>query len=112
MSAVSSEVKLFECHRCHISRPITLFAENDKLCAYCKADIAESLPAPEQKVEEKVEVETSAQEKARAELALRFLTRKRMLPFVERFNPDYNAGWVHKDVCARLEKFSRDVVDK
>ncbi len=113
MSAVP-ETQLFECYRCHISRPVTLFAENDKLCAYCKADISEALPAPEQKVEEKVEEEkdVSAQDKARAELALRFLTRKRMLPFVERFNPDYNAGWVHKDICARLEKFSRDVVEK
>ena len=36
------------------------------------------------------------EQKAGAELALRILTRKRLLPFVERFNPDYNAGWVHK----------------
>ena len=42
---------------------------------------------------------------AREELALRILTRKRLLPFVERFNPEYLAGWVHKDVCKRLEDF-------
>ena len=31
---------------------------------------------------------------------------------MERFNPDYVAGWVHKDICLRLEKFSQDVNDR
>jgi predicted phage terminase large subunit-like protein len=46
---------------------------------------------------------------AEAELASRILSRRRLLPFVERINPRYKAGWVHRDICRRLEKFSADV---
>lgn len=46
-----------------------------------------------------------------AELASRILARRSLLAFVERINPRYTAGWVHKDICRRLEKFSQDVVD-
>lgn len=49
---------------------------------------------------------------AMRELARRELCRRRYLPFVMRFNPDYMAGWVHKDIAQRLEKFSKDVADK
>lgn len=50
--------------------------------------------------------------KAQAEMAQRVLARRRMVPFVQRFNSRYDAGWVHKDICRRLEKFSADVVAK
>ena len=50
--------------------------------------------------------------KARQELARRHLRRRRLLPYIEYNEPDYQAGWVHKDICRRLEKFSQDVVDK
>ena len=46
---------------------------------------------------------------ATAELARREISRRRLLPFVMRFNPSYNPGWVHKDICTRLEQFSADV---
>lgn len=49
---------------------------------------------------------------AKEELARRALARQHLLPFVERFNPKYAAGWVHKDICRRLEKFSADVTNK
>jgi predicted phage terminase large subunit-like protein len=39
------------------------------------------------------------------ELAQRALARKYLIASVVRFNPDYLAGWVHKDICARLERF-------
>ena len=105
---MSDEIVTRRCKRCKEERPETLYSEEiDGLCVYCKADDAENVP-----VEEPAEAEESVEDKARAELALRFLTRKRLLPFVERFNPDYNAGWVHKDICRRLEQFSQDVVDK
>jgi predicted phage terminase large subunit-like protein len=47
--------------------------------------------------------------KAQAELAQRVLARRRLIPFVQRFNPKYKAGWVHEDICRRLERFSREV---
>tara|TARA_S200000501_G_scaffold178929_1_gene168522 strand:+ start:1648 stop:3291 length:1644 start_codon:yes stop_codon:yes gene_type:complete len=105
------EIKKIECVRCKNLHSETLFAANDRLCVYCKAEIAEQEPLPA-KPEPETPKEETVEEKARAELALRFLTRKRLLPFVERFNPDYQAGWVHKDICQRLEEFSRDVAEK
>tara|TARA_Y100000389_G_scaffold67154_1_gene63391 strand:+ start:2122 stop:3759 length:1638 start_codon:yes stop_codon:yes gene_type:complete len=101
-----------ECVRCKNLHSETLFAGADRLCVYCKADIQENGPEPQKATPEQEPTETSVEDKAKAELALRFLTRKRLLPFVERFNPDYQAGWVHKDICQRLEQFSKDVVDK
>lgn len=93
--------------------PVTLYSsEVDGLCVYCKADDVDALPnpAPAKNVDARGEGdETSVEQKARQELAFRILARKRLLPFVERFNPDYLPGWVHKDICRRLEQFSRDV---
>lgn len=44
-----------------------------------------------------------------AELASRTLSRRRLLPFIKRFRPKYDAGWVHHDICRRLERFVEDV---
>lgn len=43
------------------------------------------------------------------ELASRVLSRRRLLHFIQRLDPTYMAGWVHKDICRRLERFSEDV---
>ncbi len=43
------------------------------------------------------------------ELASRSLSKRRLLPFIQRMNPRYLAGWVHEDICRRLERFSDDV---
>lgn len=106
-----TDVIKIECVRCKASHPETLYSGDDRLCVYCKSDIAEQEPQPASP-EPEVEQEATVEEKARAELALRFLTRRKLLPFVERFNPEYQAGWVHKDICKRLEEFSRDVAAK
>ena len=58
------------------------------------------------------EAKEKAEDKAKKELAARFLARKRFLPFVERVNPEYEAGWLHKDIARRLEQFSQDVIDR
>jgi predicted phage terminase large subunit-like protein len=46
---------------------------------------------------------------AQKEVAYRILARRRLLPFVKRFNERYDAGWVHEDICERLERFSDQV---
>ncbi len=46
---------------------------------------------------------------AQREMAARVLSRRRLLPFIQRLNPKYMAGWVHEDICRRLERFSDDV---
>ncbi len=44
-----------------------------------------------------------------AEMAARTLARRRLLQFIKRFRPKYLAGWVHEDICRRLERFVEDV---
>ena len=102
-----------ECKRCKGLYPETLILVDD-ICVYCRADEVEKVPEPQLKSEQdqKKQADLSAQVKAEQELAKRILSRKRLLPFVERFNPDYLAGWVHKDICQRLEKFSEQVANK
>lgn len=46
---------------------------------------------------------------AQREIAHRVLARRRLLEFTKKINPRYQAGWVHEDICRRLEKFSQDV---
>ena len=106
------EVTKTECKRCR-----GLYPENlvliDEICVYCRADEVEAIPEPQKLIDQKSQkAEMSAQAKAEQELAKRVLARKRLLPFVERFNTDYQAGWVHKDICQRLEKFSEQVANK
>lgn len=43
------------------------------------------------------------------ELASRALCRRKFMPFVKKFRPKYDAGWVHEDICRRLEQFIADV---
>lgn len=45
-------------------------------------------------------------------LAKRMLMRRRLLRFTQETHPSYSAGWVHEDICRRLEKFSRDVTER
>lgn len=39
------------------------------------------------------------------ELASRILARRRLLQFIKKFQPGYMDGWVHHDICRRLERF-------
>lgn len=45
-------------------------------------------------------------------IAQRILARRRLLQFVKLTHGNYEAGWVHEDICRRLEKFSADVAAK
>jgi predicted phage terminase large subunit-like protein len=47
---------------------------------------------------------------AQKEMAARVLCKRRLIPFTQRINPKYEAGWAHQDIAHRLEKFSEDVV--
>lgn len=46
---------------------------------------------------------------AKQEMASRILSRRKLLPFIQRMNPKYMPGWVHEDICRRLEQFSDGV---
>ena len=42
-------------------------------------------------------------------LAQRVLARRRLLYFTRLTHPSYEPGWVHEDICLRLERFSQQV---
>jgi predicted phage terminase large subunit-like protein len=46
------------------------------------------------------------------EMAARELARRRLEHFTLRFLPNYMPGWVHRDICRRLERFSEQVAAK
>ena len=48
---------------------------------------------------------------ARRELARRELLSRDLIAFTKAFEPHYMAGWIHYDICYRLERFSREVRD-
>ena len=83
-----------------------------------KEAAARKLETPEQtRQREEEENEVRTRERAERqqniveqELARRELCRRRLIASTIRFNPDYMAGWVHKDIAARLEKFVADVI--
>jgi predicted phage terminase large subunit-like protein len=41
----------------------------------------------------------------------RALAQRHIVPYVKRFMPTYHTGWVHHDICSRLERFVRDIED-
>lgn len=46
------------------------------------------------------------------ELVERELRKRKLIEFVKYFHGSYQPGWVHIDICSRLEKFSRDVKER
>lgn len=56
--------------------------------------------------------QTTKKKALEKELAARTLARRNLLYFTRKFHPNYEAGWVHEDICRRLEQFSRDVADR
>ncbi|MFV1943474.1 phage terminase large subunit [Pseudomonas luteola] len=76
--------------------------QRDKRAALAKLEERKKEKASE-------EVEFDAIEAATQELARRELSKKHLLPFIMRHNPDYKPGWVHKDICDKLEWFSAAV---
>jgi predicted phage terminase large subunit-like protein len=50
------------------------------------------------------------EELAQQELARREMCRRHLLPFIQRMDPKYKAGWFHKDLCLQLEQFLEDVI--
>jgi predicted phage terminase large subunit-like protein len=69
-----------------------------------------TLAKAEAKKEKKAEKREKQIHGVKEELLERQLARKSLLQFLKRFYPRYIAGWVHVDICNRLERFMEDVV--
>lgn len=83
-----------------LPEPDRFTATREEQLAYAQTTPEATNPLPPLKV---------AQLAAQRELASRVLSRRRFLPFVKRMNAQYDDGWVHRDICDRLERFSDDV---
>ena len=65
-----------------------------------------------QKKQEAITAAARSVNAADRELAQRVLARRKLIYFIQRFKPDYEPGWVHEDICNRLERFFRAVENK
>ena len=61
------------------------------------------------KARERVRESARAENEAERELASRVLARRKLIYFIQKFKPDYEPGWVHEDICDRLERFFKAV---
>ena len=109
--------------------PKTMIAK--AVCFYCETDTErkELRTESENRQKDKMAVEIRAKKRkvvekeqksrnkrqitkiqaARDELIARELARRSLLGFTKRFSPHYLAGWVHVDICNRLERFIKAV---
>lgn len=61
-------------------------------------------------VEPKPKVEPATNEDlVRQEIGRREMARRRLIYFTTTMMPSYQPGWVHQDICRRLERFMRDI---
>lgn len=93
---------------------------NDDVCIPCAKDLGiyempdfhgehERVKMERERVQEEDRQSFNKEMEAKRELAERELARRHLLSFIKRVNPEYQAGWVHADICQRLEKFARDI---
>lgn len=134
---MTTEIPSKPCAECETPTPITLFRDDEngyrgEICPHCVADMAAKRTrdinrrrdlarapaveaarklAEEMKRAAKLSAEEERRQQAERLMATRLLQRRRLLPFVEASKPTYLAGWVHKDICRRLEQFEQDVVE-
>lgn len=83
--------------------------EFQKRVTSAKNELVRAEAKKQRAAEKKKQRELTEAELADKEAASRILSRRRLLPFIQRFNEDYEAGWVHMDICRRLERFSDQV---
>jgi predicted phage terminase large subunit-like protein len=116
--------KRFVCTVCNTKKSPTAFlSRTSTVCSACEAvkqapEPVPELPAPLPVVTETiaseapfkhVDAEVDPSNPTVQEMAARTLARRRLLPFIKRFRPKYDAGWVHEDICRRLERFVEQV---
>lgn len=95
------------------SAPDTLaFRRREHLKIQAQKKLALAKVQADREKRESRDTEINAMEAAKQELARRELAKDHLLPFILRFNEKYDAGWVHKDICDKLEWFSAAVAAK
>lgn len=113
----------FTCTECHIEKDAYQHFDDD-VCQSCAKkngtyEAMDARPEIEQIAADKeraaieqredIQADFNKQTEAKRILAERELARRHMLHFVKQSNPAYQAGWVHADICQRLDKFAQGV---
>lgn len=99
------------CPACGEAKSLTDFPSNTANNCFSCTETAKTpviLPS-EPSIEAFPSVEIDPANPTTAELAARTLARRKLLHFIKRFKPKYMSGWVHEDICRRLERFMRDI---
>ncbi len=116
---------------CSACKKITLHWEKTGICSVCADEEGKDLLAATQaqaamakqarilearRIKRRKEARTtyakrelSREEAATEEIHKRALAKRHLLAFVQRYEPNYIAGWVHKVICDELMEFSRAV---
>ena len=107
------------CGACNEAQGAKYYASKDnERCLVCEAINAPiKAVAPRQKAVDIVPafepefpvVEIDYTDPSFKEVAARTLARRKLLHFIRRFKPKYMPGWVHEDICRRLERFMEAV---
>lgn len=109
------------CNVCGLKKPPNkFFSALHRHCRACRRKIADNVAvdSPEAMSRAAAAAEAMPNESPKAavqlhqkEIARRTLARRRLIYFVQQFQPNYKAGWVHEDICRRLERFLQLVVE-
>lgn len=101
------------CKTCETKRgTLSLYRERDLLSATTKAARNIILSGTDDASTQIEQDAVNYREEQRREFARRELARKYLLFYTKQFNPNYDAGWVHKDIARRLEQFIKDIEAK
>ena len=101
------------CTACGVTKARAYYTKASKICDLCVAT-GTVPPAPAEKVvdtpPEAIDVsfpsvELNYSDPSTREIAARIVARRNLLAFIKRFKPKYMPGWVHEDICRRLERF-------
>jgi predicted phage terminase large subunit-like protein len=97
------------CQTCEKAHGTVTLYENPDFKS-CVSRVAKKMVLDGDLVSAKVEKRAlSAREEQQRELARRELMRRRLAYYVTQFRQDYQVGWVHQDICRRLERFVEQV---
>lgn len=109
--APTSKVRRSTCLVCETKaeREELAAATHDARTARDRREIEKELARKKLRKEKRQEEALTRREAVRQKLLEDELARKSLLEFLKKFYPKYIAGWVHVDICNRLEKFLRDV---
>lgn len=107
--AMYQSAKHLTCTICNIDKPPPAPAESP-------ATVKDEPPAPPQAASteefKSIVAEGDYDSPTIKEIASRTLARRKLVHFIKRFRPQYMDGWVHRDICRRLERFMEAVERK